>query len=360
MQPGFDSGTKSHNGYWAFMSNPGAFCEAATYSQRKQASHCDGHLSFAALADRHLRGKRVLLYGNSVMAQTHFAMMCDLRRENVPTKEGMRWPSKRVVYFDLPWNRGVTFPKYSLNITYISVYQWLRMGYCREREQYHNDVSKLWPNRSLYRGRFCRPFWEAVANDFDVVIANIGGLDYAPHERRLLDEDLNATLSMLGRVAASNASKRIVLADNVQTHFVGQTQSGLYEDRDQNVSSGGKGCYCAPAKRGINNSVDWRTNLMRKHLASADAGIMGAVVPLSMHRLTHGLWHMHVARTRSEHVAKPAGEEGPTRRLAAVCDCTHYCYAPPFWSGAVWPSLDGVLSSFRTGLSRQRSADESV
>ena len=58
-----------HSGYWKFMANPGPFCRLNMH-----APEDDCGVSFASLAKGSLRGKRVLIYGESVMMQIFFAM----------------------------------------------------------------------------------------------------------------------------------------------------------------------------------------------------------------------------------------------------------------------------------------------
>ena len=76
--------------------------------------------------------------------------------------------------------------------------------------------------------RYCDEFWRSVAADFDVVIANIGGVEYQPRQRPFLDADMQAVLSVLSRTAVANASKRFIISDNTKQHFLSKSDSGLY------------------------------------------------------------------------------------------------------------------------------------
>ena len=56
--------TNIHGGYWRFMASPGAFCSSRMHTPQDACG-----TSFASLARGPLRGKRVLIYGESVMMQ---------------------------------------------------------------------------------------------------------------------------------------------------------------------------------------------------------------------------------------------------------------------------------------------------
>ena len=79
-----------------------------------------------------------------------------------------------------------------------------------------------------YVVRYCNEFWESVAADFDVVIANVGGVEYQPRQKTFLDEDMQAVLSVLAQTAVANASKRFIISDNTKQHFLSKSDSGLY------------------------------------------------------------------------------------------------------------------------------------
>ena len=57
------------------MGRPGAMCTRAAHPDH---ATCDG-VSFASLARTLLHGKRILVYGDSVSQQVHFAMLCSLQ-----------------------------------------------------------------------------------------------------------------------------------------------------------------------------------------------------------------------------------------------------------------------------------------
>lgn len=342
------------------MSNPGNFCTANPMSNIPRPL-CDNHTNFADLAASHLRGKKVLLYGNSVTAEHHFAAMCDMRRRGHHPSQKIYWPSQRIVYYKLPWHRGVTFDRLgNLNLTFITNYQWAGMGFCQERERALERATKGTANASLVVGRFCREFWEAVAAEFDVIIATIAGIEYK--HRPLLEEDVSAILAVLGPAAAANASKRFILTDNAKQHFVGRTDSGLYEDRDEEMTA--KGCFCAPARfRNPSPLYDWRNAALYARLKP-----FPALRSFSWYTLTLRQWDMHIARAHPEHAKPPSlppsaasahvdaswNGSATARRAAlpkpgsagsvAVCDCTHFCYKPAFWSGAFFPELQKSLS----------------
>jgi len=92
---GLDSMVWSHNGYWTFLSNPGPYCS-------HPPPRCGNHSTFVDLASSVLRGKRVLIYGNSVSSQWHFAANCDLLRHGFKprlTGRKLNWPSFKMVYY---------------------------------------------------------------------------------------------------------------------------------------------------------------------------------------------------------------------------------------------------------------------
>lgn len=167
---------------------------------------------------------------------------------------------------------------------------------------------------------------------------------------------------------------------------IGLSSAGLYEDRDESLPQ----CYCAPSAA---NSTDPRNDLLhaileeeapnvRMHdvyrceaargwwlVALIHSPLLASSLPLrtsanttsrrlltSRHpttprhpatshhpatpprRLFQPFWHMHVARTVSEHPRPNATRDAP------ACDCTHYCYLPEFWSGVYWPALLRAMS----------------
>jgi len=157
IRRGMDSSPMAHNGYWSFFSNPGHYCEPIVAN----SSRCDGHTDFASLAATLLRGKRVLFYGNSLTAHQHFAAMCDMRRSNASFRPvlsqgrgGTEWPSSRTVYYKYPWKRGVYFPSFDLNLTYISNYEWPTLGFCEAREEAIKAASGSKANATLFLWRY--------------------------------------------------------------------------------------------------------------------------------------------------------------------------------------------------------------
>ena len=113
-----------------------------------------------------------------------------------------------------------------------------------------------------------------------------------------------------------------------------------YEDRDENLTS--RGCYCSPIPNKSRKKQlrgDWRTGMLHKKLREPR---YGALLLVPMHNLTFDQWDMHIARARPEH-ARPLPNTSVDERLAAVCDCTHFCHKPQFWSGAFFPALRAAL-----------------
>ena len=138
-----------------------------------------------------------------------------------------------------------------------------------------------------------------------------------------------------------------------------------YEDRDVNLTS--RGCYCSPIPNESRKKQlrgDWRTEMLHKKLREPryrNGALLlcmqvltttphplphryrdGALLLVPMHNLTFDQWDMHIARTRPEH-ARPLPNTSVDERLAAVCDCTHFCHKPQFWSGAFFPALRAAL-----------------
>jgi hypothetical protein len=157
IRRGIESTPIAHNGYWSFFSNPGHYCEPIVAN----SSRCDGHTDFASLAATLLRGKRVLFYGNSLTAHQHFAAMCDMRRSNASFRPvlsqgrgGTEWPSSRTVYYKYPWKRGVYFPSFDLNLTYINNYEWPTLGFCEAREEAIKAASGSKANATLFLWRY--------------------------------------------------------------------------------------------------------------------------------------------------------------------------------------------------------------
>lgn len=115
-----------------------------------------------------------------------------------------------------------------------------------------------------------------------------------------------------------------------------------YEDRDVNLTS--RGCYCSPIPNESRKKQlrgDWRTEMLHKKLREPRYRD-GALLLVPMHNLTFDQWDMHIARTRPEH-ARPLPNTSVDERPAAVCDCTHFCHKPQFWSGAFFPALRAAL-----------------
>jgi len=300
-----------------FLSNPGPYCS-------HPPPRCGNHSTFVDLASSVLRGKRVLIYGNSVSSQWHFAANCDLLRHGFKprlTGRKLNWPSFKMVYYKHEWHKGIFFQSFNLNLTLITTYQFPAMGFCQQREQELKQATRGMANQSEVLFRFCRTFWEALARDFDVIVANVGGIEYK--SRALLDQDLGGILSVLARAAAANESKRFIIADNAAQHFGGTTDKGLYEDRDERLTN--RGCYCSPA-RSRGGGLDWRNALLHQHLANAS---LSSLRLLRVHNLTYRQWDAHVARAHPEH-SRPFEQEihngtltkAKAAHLAAVCDCT--------------------------------------
>ena len=367
---------QAHNGYWSFMTKPGHFCSPdPTLAER--GTRCRSEQSFSDLA-RGLRGRKVVLVGVSIQTQVHFAMLCDLRRHgftlSMPAAGGVdilgggsvqyggrgRYGGRKV-YYEYPLHQGILVPQLGLNISFWSPVT-AASTYCTAREAALQEMKKADRdkfNRDGYMlGAFCAPFWEVLARDFDVVIANPGDISYSfgsnrdnvsRMRRARLLHDVRATVGVLHRVAHANASKAFVLMDNAAQHFPSRTSSGLYEDRDEAAVKGG--CWCKPSNLPASYEEP-RSRVLYNALAELGGGGGGAsrLRLLSYWNLTLPQWSMHVARTRRESV-----DEARQRHTAAngtgsgvianraVCDCTHFCYSPEFWRGAFFPALRRAL-----------------
>ena len=64
-----------------------------------------------------------------------------------------------------------------------------------------------------------------------------------------------------------------------------------------------------------------------------------AVRPLPFWDLTQPAWHMHLASTSTRN-----------NESTATCDCTHFCYAPAFWSRRFFPVLARAVAPVAPAL----------
>lgn len=308
------------SGYWSFMANPGDHCGAGAAT----SSSGDYGIGFAALARKALRGKRLLVYGDSVARQIHFAMLCDLRANGLMPANLSWWPSSTTAYYKLPWHLGVFVPQLELSIT---AWGWddAAKHFCAERErnirQGHGKVSGA--------GRHCPAFLQAALEQFDVVLYNFG-LHYSPKSAgcnsSAYEDDLHDTLHQMTRAARRRPSARFFFVQTAAQHFRGtMKRSGLYEEADATAKEE-KTCFCAPTMW----SLDWRNRLLETLAARLIPA--GPVRIFPFYNLTQPHWYMHVARTKQQ-----------VNGNGMVCDCTHYCYAADFWKLELFPALERGL-----------------
>ena len=342
---------------------------------------------------RDLRGRKIVLVVISLMSRVYFAMLYDLRRHgfmlSMPAAGGAdildggsktsQKPGRDTpkVFYQYPLDRGIYVPELELNISHFATVV-AASKYCTAREaglQALKKASRANFSRDGHMlGAFCAPFWEAVAHEYDVVIANVGSISYEIGHgrsdvgrmvRARLQHDVQATVELLHGVAHANASKAFVLMDNAAQHFPSRTSSGLYEDRDEAAILGG--CWCKPLSSRVREEP--RSRVLYNALAAVggrggekveEAEEASRLRLLSYWNLTLPQWSMHVARTRAER-----NDEAKQRKRAAngtsssappptaVCDCTHHCYSPEFWRGAFFPALRRALPSLPSGRERK-------
>ena len=123
------------------------------------------------------------------------------------------------VFHQYPLDRGILVPELGLNISHFHSGV-AASRYCTAREADLNTLKLAsranFSSGGHMLGAFCAPFWEAVAREYDVVIANVGGISYAMGDqksvagrmvRARLLHDVQATVEVLHGVAHANASK---------------------------------------------------------------------------------------------------------------------------------------------------------
>ncbi len=167
------------------------------------------------------------------MSQVYFAMLCDLRRHgftlSMPAVGGVdilgggtnasQNSGNNRVFHQYPLDRGILVPELGLNISHFHSGV-AASRYCTAREADLNTLKLAsranFSSGGHMLGAFCAPFWEAVAREYDVVIANVGGISYAMGDqksvagrmvRARLLHDVQATVEVLHGVAHANASK---------------------------------------------------------------------------------------------------------------------------------------------------------
>ena len=172
------------------------------------------------------------------MSQVYFAMLCDLRRHGFTLREyasgrrsghsrrggtnaSQKHSGNNRVFHQYP-SIGpgyILVPELGLNISHFhSVVAASR--YCAAREADLQALKRAsranFSSGGHMLGAYCAPFWEAVARDYDVVIANVGDISYAMGDeksvagrmvRARLLHDVQATVEVLHGVAHANASK---------------------------------------------------------------------------------------------------------------------------------------------------------
>lgn len=342
---------REHNHYYSFMGRPGAFCASIP------GPPCNH--SFTAIAKRTLRNKRVLIYGDSVPTQVFFAMLCDLHRHGMIStvigKKGATWPDgdDRIAFNNeglLPvWDAGVFVPALGLTLRLLhqtrAAQQFCHareVAIAKERVKYERTGHKNYADLAgVLPSRPCAAFFASAAREYDVLIANVlgtGVLFHRPNLREIVHNDTRTVLSELAAAAAANSSKRMIVTTNAAQHFAQSVTasrssgggSGLYESRDQRQSAAA-GCYCAPSAAG---STDPRNDVLHSLWAEMAAP---HVRLHDSYKLFQPYWFMHIARTVAEH------PRANTTRDSPVCDCTHYCFMPAFWSQVYWPALQGAL-----------------
>ena len=268
-------------------------------------------------------------------------MLCELNRHGLlPNGTIHGWPdvldSLNRRELTEQFHRGIHVP--ALGMTLVMMHQThAALRSCAAREAaVKAERLRVGQRDAGFRGvlpsRPCPPFFEAAAQAFDVIIANVlgtGVMFHTPLLQEVVANDTRAVLRVLQSAAAANASKRLLVTANAAQHFSRAMDAppgaGAYEERDTGVGTH-KSCFCEPTAV---NASDPRNDLLQ----ATRAAVAPDVRLMDSYRVFQPTWWMHIGRTVAEHPKPNVSRDTP------VCDCTHYCYMPEFWSHAYWPAL---------------------
>ncbi len=319
-----------HGGYWQLMANPGSYCSLERQQNADTAcaspQHTFRHLFTNSTA---LRGKSMLLVGDSVMAQVFFAMLCSLYSHGLVNETsllldkvpGGRWPTSRVFY-KLPWSKGfrLTAQAGGAHVAYVSHYE-SNMRVCTS--------SLAREPRPRPPPDMCVEYIVEAARRFDVLLVMPPQGTLA---KQLKIPQADALFASLATVQPAKGKRHIVMQPSA-LHFQtkGAARSGLYVERDEaapeSANASVSTCACHPS------AADARVPTARGEHLDALAKRYRTIRVLPYWKLTQPMWSMHLAHTI---------KRGSSSNFA--CDCLHFCYAPQWWSGVFAPALARSLA----------------
>ena len=234
----------------------------------------------------------MLVYGDSVMLQVFFAMLCSLHAHSALRPISF-WPSPEPFRL-LPWHQGVETAS-GFKLTFWFSYQTGLGTLC---------------NKTV-TSALCPHVLRQQLHDFDIVLLS-SGLEY--HSGGAYRADLRPLLRMLQAAVEKRPGLTVVFSQPSAQHFANVDRTGLYEGRfsdDELRASPAhmRHCHCPPTDPA---APIWRNTLLESLLASAPAVRM-----LPFHNLTQPRWHMHYSHLWDY-------ERGANGDVSA-CDCTHFC-----------------------------------
>lgn len=253
--------------------NPLLCCTAPYNGTRPRPLRFTGAppLDVPALWQR-LRGRRVVLVGDSLMRQTLSALLCALTAFQTPLMAG-------------PPPRSARGPQYDFEAAY-------------------GDGTLL---RRLSMNRYTAKVLRSVLAKADVAVVNVGAW-YNPPDRPQYERDARD----MGRALAAHHRRRdraVVLLDTVPQHFPTASGSGAFSDRVD-------GAACVPVSPRLFRTLgaDWHTQALRS-VASLHGLPFVEVLDVFLPR-----WDAHLER-------RPKTPTSGSGRL----DCTHYCQQDSLW-----------------------------
>lgn len=242
----------------------------------------DAPTALAAELGELLSGKTTAVLGDSLMQQWMGALECEAKRTFALAEGGGGDDFHKLIRAP-PSGNSLTAPVYLAGPP----------GGAAARLAYRSDR------------KFTDPaLIQEVLDLFDVVVINIG-VHY--NNMTTYREDMERMLPLL-EAHGAKPGKAALFFESTAQHFAGDAGTGAYAQRYTGETHK---CTCGPIQTALNKKdPDDRNNIVRSIAASLPHV---HVVPLF--NLTAPRWNLH-----------NAGSAGWPQ-----CDCTHYCYSPPYY-----------------------------
>lgn len=257
---------------------------------------------------RLLKGRTLLVMGDSVMEQFYNTLQCFLKRERleVPTDAAFRqWVDQTAPL----WRMGKRKKPPKLPVMAVGGF---RMLYARVTTYQPDEVAAA----------------VAVA---DVVLIN-WGLHYQKME--VYRRELAAAFDVMDAHAAK-PGKAVLFQETGAQHFKASDgrgyATGEWEARDKSTD---KLCTCKPVE---DFNVNARNGVLQQVVAS---GSYPHVRQVPFYELTRPRWRWHFGNCTH----RPNGWNYDT-----CCDCTHFCYSPGMWHAHIHTLKSVLLSTSSFG-----------